>query len=105
MTILHSECISPDEDDACSAQYLLEESGLSVIELEELIDNAVIIPLYDVTRPRIFSLQSIVIAHRARRLRDDFELDLHGMVLALTLICRNELLQQELDRLRAFKST
>jgi chaperone modulatory protein CbpM len=96
MNINHSEWICLDEHGVCTEQHLTEVSGLSNEELNDLIDNGVIIPIEDALRPKTFSLHYIVIAKRARRLRDDFELDQHGVVLALTLMRRIDELQQEL---------
>jgi hypothetical protein len=42
-----------------------------------------------------------VVLPALRRLRDDFELDRNGMVLALTLMQRIDALNEELDALRA----
>lgn len=99
MNINYSEWIWLDERGVCSAQHLIEVSGLSSEELDDLIDNDVIIPIDDTSQPKTFSLQYIVIAKRARRLRNDFELDRHGVVLALTLMRRIDELQQELQAL------
>ena len=47
-----------------------------------------IVPVDTATQPHAFYLHSIVTVTTARRLRDDFELDLHGLLLALTLLQR-----------------
>ena len=101
MNIIQTEWLSLDEHGACSAQFLTEVSGLSDEELGELIDNAVIVPVADNSQTRSFPLYCLAIASRARRLRDDFELDPHGMVLALTLLYRIDVLELELDAARA----
>lgn len=101
MNINLSEWAWLDERGLCSAQHLIDISGLSKQELDELIDNDVIIPIDDNLQPKTFSLRYVVIANRARRLRDDFELDWHGVVLALTLMRRIDELQQELQAVRA----
>ncbi len=100
MKVMQSEWIILDEHDVCSAQFLIEVSGLSNEEIDELIDNEVIVPVDGSSRSLSFPWFCIATAHRARRLRDDFELDSHGMVLALKLLCRIDALQHELDSAR-----
>ena len=58
---------------------------------------ASLFPIDDAIEVKTFSLHYIVIAKRARKLRDDFELDRHGVVLALTLMRRIDELQAELQ--------
>lgn len=89
------------EHEACSAQYLVEVSGLSAEELAELIENGVIAPVNEAVQPQAFSLSCVVTVKRARRLRDDFELDRHGLALALTLMRRIEELEGDLQALQA----
>ncbi|MGZ5819141.1 MAG: chaperone modulator CbpM [Burkholderiaceae bacterium] len=101
MKVNHSEWIWLDDQGVCSAQHLTEVSGLSNEELDDLIENDVIVPINDTTQPRTFPLRYIVVANRARRLRDDFELDRHGVMLTLTLMQRIDELQQELLSVRA----
>jgi chaperone modulatory protein CbpM len=101
MKVNQSEWISLDEHGVCSAQFLTEVSGLSDDEINELIDNDVIVPVDDSLQPSSFPLFCIATVNRARRLRDDFELDSHGMVLALKLLYRIDALQIELDATRA----
>ncbi len=85
----------------CSAQHLAEVSGLTVEEIDELIANRVIVPVDEVDTPPAFALRWVVTATTARRLRDDFELDRHGVSLALTLMQRIEDLEAQLGELRA----
>ncbi len=85
----------------CSAQHLAEVSGLTVEEIDELIANRVIMPIDDTGTPPAFALRWVVTATTARRLRDDFELDRHGVSLALTLMQRIEDLEAQLGSLRA----
>lgn len=85
----------------CSAQHLAEISGLSDLELDELIECGVIVPVDITSRSLSFYLRHVVTANTARRLRDDFELDRNGLALAMTLMRRMVGLQEELDRMRA----
>ncbi len=75
-----------DETDVCSLEHLADVSGLTVDELQELIDIGVIEPVSSLAKAEVFSLQYVVIAAKARRLRDDFELDIAGMAVAMQLL-------------------
>ncbi|PRC91933.1 chaperone modulator CbpM [Solimicrobium silvestre] len=93
-----SECIWLSDHDVCSANHLIAVSGLSAEEFDELVQIGIITPIND---SKYYRLSYIVTANTARRLRDDFELDLHGMGLAMTLMLRIENLQAELNNARA----
>jgi chaperone modulatory protein CbpM len=81
----------------CSAEQLAEVSGLTIEDVRDLIDAGVIVPVDDKMQSRSFALRSLVAARTARRLRDDFELDRHGVALALTLLQRIDELDAELQ--------
>ncbi|MDY7577454.1 chaperone modulator CbpM [Herbaspirillum sp. RTI4] len=113
MKIDISEWVWLNDRAVCSAAHLLEVSGLSEDELSDLMDAGVIAAAAtdaaadDMTAPQqslataSFHLHYVVVARRARRLRDDFELDKNGVALALALIQRIDALQAELDAKRA----
>lgn len=96
-----SELISLDEHDVCSAEHLAEISGLTVEEIDALVDAGVVVPVDERAVPMTFQLQCVVTVNLARRLRDDFELDRNGMALALTLMRRVDALEAELRAARA----
>lgn len=89
------------EHQAQSLNQLAELSGLSETEINELADYGAITPMETDARPRSFDAQSIVAARTARRLRDDFDLNMHGVTLALTLLDRVHDLETQLSDLRA----
>lgn len=101
MNVNVSECIWLNEQGVCSAQHLLDVSGLSSAELVELIETGVIVPVDAHAQTSSFQLRHVITANIARRLRDDFELDRHGVTLALTLMRRIDALQEELNAMRA----
>ncbi len=101
MSTHDSEWESLDDNDACTAEHLIEVSGLSNEEFNELVEIGVIAPIESAAGIRCYQLSYIVTAIVARRLRDDFELDLHGVALAMTLMQRIDLLKQELVATRA----
>ena len=84
---------------ALSVNDLAELSGLSESEVNELVDYGAIAPM-DAAQ-RTFDAQCIVAARTARRLRDDFDLNMHGVALALTLLERVRDLETQLGNLRA----
>jgi len=82
-----------DEEEACPAGELAEQSHFPEGEILELIHCGAI--------PR-HPGRARSAARMAARLRQDFELDLQGVALALTLLRRIDELEGELSRLRVF---
>ena len=89
------------EHHALSVNELAELSGLSEAEINELVDYGAITPIDTDAHPQIFAARCIVPARTARRLRDDFDLNTHGVALALTLLDRVHDLETQLGDLRA----
>jgi chaperone modulatory protein CbpM len=81
-----------DEHFEYSLEELAERSHLSHAELQSLIDSGAISSL---------DVGALKAARTAARLRADFETDLHGVALAMTLLRRIEELEGELSALRA----
>jgi chaperone modulatory protein CbpM len=81
-------------------EYLAEVSGLSIEEIEDLVAIGVITPSATPAQPRIFRLCHVLTVKKARRLRDDFQLDYHGVALALTLLRHIDELRAEVRVLR-----
>jgi chaperone modulatory protein CbpM len=84
------------EGEVCTVEHLAEVSGLSQGEVEDLVVSGVIWPADAAAQPACFHLLHVVTVRRARRLRDDFELDSNGVALAMTLLRRVEVLEQAL---------
>ncbi len=82
-------------------EELCELSGLSERELRELVDYGVLAPIDSDAGRWSFSADRLVVARSARRLREDFDLDAHGVALVLTLLERVRGLEAELRDLRA----
>jgi len=100
-----SESIWLDDDNFCSAQQLVEVSGLSDQEFQELLEIGVIVAVDNTAQVKSFQLHYLTIANTACRLRDDFELDIHGLALAMTLVRHIEELKNELMATRAWLSS
>ncbi len=77
-----------DDMNVCSLEELIDVSGLTDAEVALLVDSGVLLPVDAEASTLVFHLRYIVVAKTARRLRDDFELDGHGLALALTLLRR-----------------
>jgi hypothetical protein len=82
-------------------EELCELSGLSETELRELVDYGVLAPIDSHAQHWTFSADRLIVARSARRLRRDFDLDPHGVALAVTLLERVHDLEAELRDLRA----
>jgi len=81
-----------DERVEYSLEELAERSHLSRADLEVLIDSGAIASR---------DARALQAARTAARLRGDFEVDLQGVALAMTLLRRIEELEVELCGLRA----
>lgn len=101
MKVELTEVLWLDEQQELSLAELAGLSGLSEAELRELVDYGVIAPVEPQTEPPAFRADCIVIARTACRLRADFELDVPGLALALTLLGRIHDLEAQLRELSA----
>ena len=101
MTGDYSDALWPDERQNLPLKALAELSGLSEEELVQLIDCGALAAFTEGSGPRMFSVHSITIARNARRLRDDFELDAHGVAVLLAYLDRIRELEAQLRALRA----
>lgn len=90
-----------DEHRVVSLRELVEVSGLREQELLDLVQMGAL-PARDAPGGGVtFTARVVTLARTACRLRDDFELDTHGLALALRLLERVRDLEQEVARLRA----
>ena len=101
MNIQSSESVWLNGNAVCRIDHLIEVSGLSIEEVEDLIENELIAPTDQTTQPRSFALHYVLTVKTARRLRDDFQLDRHALVLALTLLQRISALENDLNAMQA----
>ncbi len=91
----------PGELRELSIGELQELSGLSIHELQELIDCGALTPLHGPAAPLVFASHCLLTVRTATRLRQGFELEPHGLALAVTLLERIRDLQAELEQVRA----
>jgi chaperone modulatory protein CbpM len=100
MRIHVTDAIWLNEFDVCSIEHLAELSGMSLSEMRELVESGVLRPAQDEVEPASFSMQEVSTVIAARRLRDDFELDSHGLAIALLLLRRIRELEVELHAMQ-----
>ena len=100
MTPEHNEAASP-VDDRLRLSELADLAGLSEAELTELVDCGALAPAEGLPGQWVFGLRSLTVARTARRLREDFELEPHGVALLLAFMDRIRLLEEELRELQA----
>ena len=98
---IESEVRWLDEHQVVSLEELTECSGLSRAELLELVHGGAI-PVRETSGTTYtFSARVVQVARTAGRLRDQLELDMVGLAVALRLLERVRGLEDEISRLRA----
>lgn len=110
MRIEVAEALWLDEHHEFSLTEFVALSGLSVAELQCLVDCEALLPVaaaavepaapISAAQAR-FSADRLTLARMASRLRNDFDLDANGLALTLLLLTRIQDLEAELLRLRA----
>ena len=101
MSMETTEALWLSDTAVCHIEHLADVSGLSLEEIEDLVDSGLIAPVEAPPAPRTFHLVHVVTVRTARRLRDDFELDRNGVALALTLLRRIDALEAQLRATRS----
>jgi len=96
-----TEVVWLDEHRVVSLEELLQVSGLSREELLELVQGGAIPVRETRGASYYFSAQVISVARTACRLRDELDLDMAGLGVALQLLERVRGLEAEIARLRA----
>lgn len=89
------------EDHRLSLEELAELSGLPLALLQELVEAGGIESLADQPGEMRFGARALTAARRARRLREDFELDASALLLVLGLLDRVQELERHLQQLQA----
>lgn len=103
-----SEVVWLDERHEFSLTEFAGLSGLSMQELQCLVDCEALLPVaavesaaQDGAADARFSAQCLTLVRMASRLRNDFDLDENGLTLTLRLLNRIQALEMELLHLRA----
>lgn len=95
-----TESVWLNTSDICSLEHIAEVSGLSQEDILDLVHTGVLPPSSHDRDTYFFYTECVVIAHRARRLRDDFELDTQGLAVAMRLLRRVDELETELANVK-----
>ena len=90
-----------DDSQRVTIDDLMAMSGLSEVDVVELIDAGALTPTDTQAATWTFSAECVVTVRKASRLRQDMELDIHALALALKLLEQIRLLEAELSQLRA----
>jgi chaperone modulatory protein CbpM len=78
---------------------LAELSGIEEMELSAMVEHGILNPVADIT-PMTFDATSIITVKMAKRLQQQFELDLHHLALVMTLLQRIHDQEAEINELR-----
>lgn len=100
MNIERSEVVWIESRSDYSVDEVAALSGLPTDVVGDLVDCGAL-PARD---PRVqvrFEAETVVLARAARRLREHFELDAHGLAVAVSLLRRVRTLEMELSAARA----
>lgn len=89
------------DEHALSVQELAEMSGLSEVELLELVDYGAVSPIDPEASPWMFTGRCLLTVRAACRLRISFDLEPHGVALIVSLLERIHGLESQLGNLRA----
>jgi chaperone modulatory protein CbpM len=98
---LDTEVLWLDEHRVVSLRELVEISGLREEELLDLVQTGALPSMTAPGGAIEFSASVVTVARTACRLRDELELDVHGVGVALRLLERVRDLESEIARLRA----
>jgi len=101
MKVELTEVLWLDAQQELSLADLAGLSGLPEAELHELMEYGVLVPVEPEAEVPVFHADCIVTARAACRLRGDFELDVPGLALVLTLLGRIHDLEAQLRELDA----
>lgn len=101
MNLELTEAVWLEERGVLTLPELAQCSGLSESELRDLVALGALEPLDAGASDWSFSASCIISTRTAFRLRNDFELDVQGLALVMSLLERVEELESELKRVHA----
>ena len=100
MTQTSIESFSLDTTEVISLTELAQCCGMSVVELDELVDYNALVPLLQMPE-RSFSAHWVAPLRTASKMRLDFDLDLFTVAILLEKLIQIELLERQLQSLQA----
>lgn len=96
-----TEWLSLDASARISLAELAQCCGLTMTELDELVDYKALTPLDGVTPERVFGAHWVVPLRTVAKLRVDFDLDLFTVAMMLGQFDRIAQLEQQVQSLQA----
>ena len=103
MMVEHSELMWLDEQHEVSLDELVELSGLSLQELQLLVESGALVPKNQAAETWHFSSHCIVSMRTLSRLKQDFELEQNALSLMLIFLERIHTLEFKLRELNHTK--
>lgn len=101
MTQDQRECFWLDSSETVTLTELSRCCQMSIEELDELVDYSALIPLTAAAPERVFSAEWVAPLRAAGKMRVDFDLDLFTVAILLGNLNRIELLERQVQQLRA----
>jgi chaperone modulatory protein CbpM len=90
-----------DASETVTLSELSRVCGLSASDLDELVDYGALVPLASDQESLLFSAEWVMPLRKASRLRQDFDLDLFSVAMALGYLDRIDALERQLQSLQA----
>ena len=90
MKLQRTEWMWLDESDTVTLSELSRASGMSVADVDELVEYGALLPLEASRQERVFSAQCVTQLRTACKLRMDFDLDLFSVAMMLGYLNRIE---------------
>ena len=90
-----------DDSDTVTLVELSRASGMTVADVDELVEYGALLPLEPGPQERVFSAQCITQLRTAGKLRLDFDLDLFAVAMILGYLNRIEALERQVRALEA----
>ncbi len=95
MTLDIAQALYLDDDGTVTFAQLVQRSGLTEREIADLVECGALVPAS--AAAEVYSERCVVVARRARRLRDEYALDdSHALAVVLRLMQRIDALEAAL---------
>ena len=101
MKLKHTDWMWLDERDTVTLSELSTASGMTVADVNELVEYGALLPLEAALQEQEFSAQCITQLRTAGKLRLDFDLDLFAVAMILGYLNRIEALERQVRALEA----
>ena len=103
MTLQRTEWMWLDDSDTVTLVELSRASGMTVADVDELVEYGALLPLEAAPQERLFSAQCVTQLRTAGKLRLDFDLDLFAVAMILGYLNRIEALERQVRTMEAHR--